>query len=120
MKKKNVALSIRLKLMLGLGLSALIMLGVGYLGVHGQSQSNANTSDIYLTDVQPILDIAKVRQSVDANQIGLARVLIEKNADRLSNAAKEMHERAAAEQKAWKHYYPMISSERAAHSEREL
>lgn len=112
MKKKNVALSIRLKLMLGLGLSALIMLGVGYLGVHGESQSNANTSDIYLTDVQPILDIAEVRQSVDANQIGLARVLIERNTDRLSNAAKEMHERSATEQKAWKHYYPMISSER--------
>lgn len=112
MKKKNVALSIRLKLMLGLGLSALIMLGVGYLGVHGESQSNANISDIYLTDVQPILDIAKVRQSVDANQIALARVLIERSTDRLSNATKEMRERAAAEQKAWHHYYPMISSER--------
>jgi len=112
MKKNKVTLTIRLKLMLGLGLSALVMLGVGYLGVHGESQSNANTSDIYLTDLQPILDIAKVSQSVNANQLSLTRLLIERKADHLAAVTKQMQERSAEERKAWQHYYPMISSDR--------
>ena len=110
--KPRLTLTIRNKLIFGLGLCALIMLGVGWLGIHGQGQSNSNTSDIYLGDVQPILDIAKVRQGTYENRITVGQTLSMRNAGAVAASRNTIAMDSAAIDQAWAAYYPLISSDR--------
>ncbi|HEY9133720.1 MAG TPA: methyl-accepting chemotaxis protein [Dyella sp.] len=113
--KRRFTLTIRNKLILGLGLCALIMLGVSWLGIHGQGQSNANTSDIYLGDVQPILDIAKVRQGTYENRVTLGQTLSMRNAAEVAASRSKIAADNATIDQAWAAYYPLISSDRERH-----
>jgi methyl-accepting chemotaxis protein-1 (serine sensor receptor) len=104
--------TIRTKLIIGLGLSTLVMIIIGGIGIRGQSQSNANTSDIYLSDVQPILDIAAVKQGVYDTRIALAQLLLTRDTQQLAAIRRRIAQDHQVIDKAWAAYYPLISSDR--------
>ncbi len=109
-------LTIRSTLIAGLGLCALIMLGIGAVGLLGERASNANTADIYLGDVQPMLQIGKVRQSMYENRLVLLQTLLGHDAGAVVATRAQLAKRDDAATAAWSVYYPLISSddERAA------
>ena len=110
--KQRITWTIRTKLIIGLSLSTLVMIIIGSIGIRGQSQSNANTSDIYLSDVQPILDIATVKQGVYDTRLALTQLLLTRDLQQMAAVRQRIAKNHEAVDKAWAAYYPLISSDR--------
>jgi methyl-accepting chemotaxis protein len=104
------SLSIRALLITGLTACALLLLIVGGLGVFGQQEVNANTLEIYQGDLVPILQLARVRQSLTDNSLALTQVLVAKNHDALTAAQLTIKRDNVADDAAWSAYYPEIAS----------
>jgi methyl-accepting chemotaxis protein len=108
--KRNFNMTIRHKLIVGLSLCALIMIGIGGMGVYGQSQSNGEISDIYEGDVIPILDIGRVRDGLNRNLLALNALIIAHDSKGVAEAKKLIAENDAGMNDAWNAYYPLINS----------
>ncbi|MBE1163001.1 methyl-accepting chemotaxis protein [Dyella acidiphila] len=110
--KRRFSLTIRHKLILGLSLCALIMVGIGCMGIYGQSQSNGDISDIYEGDVKPILDIGRVRNGLSQNLLALNKLMLTHDAKGAAQAKDFIAKSDAGMNEAWGEYYPLIDSAR--------
>jgi methyl-accepting chemotaxis protein len=110
--KRRFSLTIRHKLILGLSLCALIMVGIGCMGIYGQSQSNSDISDVYEGDVKPILDIGRVRYGLNQNMLALNALMLAHDSKSVADAKTAITQHNADMDEAWSAYYPLIDSQR--------
>lgn len=110
--KRRFIFTIKLKLILGLSLCALIMLGIGGMGIYGQSQSNSDISDIYDGDVKPILDVSRVRDGLSQNLLALNTFMLSHDGKGIVQTKDLIAHNDADMNEAWGVYYPLIDSQR--------
>lgn len=99
-------LTIRVKLIAGLAGCALVLLTVGGLGLHGQARSNADAKEIFQDNLEPVLQIAKVRGAEFADFAAITQVLVQHDVAAVDGAAHALAQRKPQIEQAWSAYYP--------------
>ena len=99
-------LTIRAKLVTGLAGCAVVLLMVGGLGLHGQARSNGDAREIFRGNLEPVLQIAKVRGAEFADFTAVTQVLVGRDAAAVDGAARVLAQRKPQIDKAWSTYYP--------------
>lgn len=98
--------SIKSKIILTLGLCLVLTIAVGLTGIHGLRTLSANMSLMYTNDTLPLEDLAATQAIALRNRVALNSLMLVHNPQVIKQEIKQIQERQARLNAAWKDYYP--------------
>jgi methyl-accepting chemotaxis protein-1 (serine sensor receptor) len=98
----NLKISTRLSILVGL--MCLMMLGIGLMGLSGQSSSNRSLKSVYNDRTVALEQLARVYRFVQLNQTAFARAVGDARPGQLAKYTQDIAQNTAQINKAWDEY----------------
>ena len=107
-------LSIKIRLILTLGLACALLLAVGLMGMSNQRRSNASLRDMYMNKLVPATVLGEILERYGSDRATVLRAATARDAKLLAKATAQVHEDRGDQHAEWKR----VSGAELGHSER--
>jgi methyl-accepting chemotaxis protein-1 (serine sensor receptor) len=97
-------LTIKMRLVVTMGIMAVLLIGVGAMGLVGVSRSNENMEKMYSRDTKPTAQLADIQQYLLRNRLAIAVALVTPTQEMIQKNTAEIESNIAAIGKVWEEY----------------
>ena len=102
----NFIHTIKFKIILALGVSALLIASIGLFCITGLSKMNASINESYSGNMLPVVQLSDVRSAQMDIQLQLRKSQVKRDPAEIAAALEQIHSDENHQDASWKKYYP--------------